>query len=201
MPSQNLWDNIVGTWDVMLGRSRGLARVDTSSDGVWFSFAGLLVAGLVDASVLSARHGPLFAAGSVDVSKPAFMAGSLFSAFFAYALSMAFLYLLCRQPDETGRYSNALILHNWASSIVSVALLPLSLFWVSTGTQDSTLGVVLMLAIIGFVGLAGVRMVRIGLDVTPGRALALFLLTMLLSLVVDYYLRHWLGVAVNAAQA
>ncbi|MEM8549114.1 MAG: hypothetical protein AAGF46_13225 [Pseudomonadota bacterium] len=88
-----------------------------------------------------------------------------------------------------------------ATSIVSVALLPLSLFWVASGTQDSTFGVVLMLAIIGFVGLAGVRMVRIGLDVTPLRALALFLLTMLLSLVVDYYVRHWLGVAVDVAPA
>lgn len=199
--NKGLWDNITGTWDVMLARPQGLSKVDASSDGVLFSFAGLVVAGLVDASVLSLRHGPLAAAGALDVAKPAFMAGSLFSAFFAYALSMVFLYLLCRPPDETARYPAVLTLHNWASCIISVALLPLSVFWVATGTQDSTLGIILMLAILTFVGFAGFRMVRVGLDVPPLRALALFGLTMMLSLVVDYYVRHWLGVAIKSTAA
>ena len=36
-----LRDNLAGAWQVMLGRSQGLNRLDISLDGFWRSFAAI----------------------------------------------------------------------------------------------------------------------------------------------------------------
>ncbi len=202
-PAQpGLTDNLWGAADIMLGRDSGLQRMDLSAHGFTWSFAGLLLVVFIDMSGLSAVHNAMSASGTFAMSKPAFVAGKLLSSGLAYLAAMLALYLLCREPSEQQRFTNAVIVHNWAAPIVSIAVLPL-LFAATTQSPAQTvepdpLWSILQIGIIVLLILVGVRLIRISLDITLAKACLFFAVTTAVSLVCADGLERLLGVQ-NAA--
>lgn len=192
-----LMENLIGAIDVMLGRESGLKRMDCSNAGFLVSFAGLLLAGLIDASALSLIHGPRFALQDAPEGKLYFILGSLLVSLIAYGASLLTLYLVCRPPAEQVRIPTVVILHNWASPTISLAFLPLLLI---TGYgnnpvagEPDTVANMLSVFWLGLLIFVGLRLMRIGLNVPFARAAALFALTTVVSLVCSQGLERLFG--------
>lgn len=194
-----LMDNLKGAVAVMLGQESGLRRMDLTAHGFAWSFSGLLLTALIDISGLSALHANAVASGDVtDISKPAFIAGKLFASSIAYLAAMLALYLLCRSPAEQARFPTAVIVHNWAAPIVSLAMLPLLFAAASSPSAASVEGgnPLWTLATIGITALLiliGIRLIRIALDIQLSRALLYFALTTAISLVAADSVERLIG--------
>lgn len=192
-----LMENLAGATDIMLGRDKGLARIDTSSDGVWWSFAGLGLTGFIDASALSARYGTHQVMSLDDPpSKIVFIIGSLIIGLIAYAVSMALLYAMCREPEEKQRFSYAVIVHNWAAPVVSLAVLPFLFLSVSSPQGEGAVGGIWTLFTVFLIGVfvtIGIRILRASLEVPFGKALLMFSVTTLASLVMIQWLEGVAG--------
>ncbi len=198
-----LMDNLWGAADIMLGRDSGLQRMDLSAHGFAWSFAGLLLVVFIDMSGLSAIHNTMIATGALTVSKPAFIAGKLLASGLAYLAAMLALYLLCREPQEQMRFTNAVIVHNWAAPIVSIAVLPLlfaaTLQPPAMTDEPDPLWSLLQLGTICLLILVGVRLIRVSLDVSLLKACLFFLTTTATSLVCADGLERLLGLQNVAA--
>ena len=197
--SPGLMENFSGTFDIMLSRSSGLKRIDLSKDGFYWSFAALLLTGLIDAVSLSILFNGFSAQQAVLISKSYFVFGNLVIATVGYAASLLALYLLCREPIEIQNFSTSVIVHNWASPIVSLAFLPLIILSVSIGSEFSgspngllTLVTLLWLGVLVFVG---IRIMRISLDISLARAGQFFAATALVSLVLTEGLEKMAGIS------
>ena len=157
-----------------------------AAGGVLASFWGLLMTGLLDMSALSMRYSGQAAVADVTVSKGSFIFTSLLTALAGYAVSMVLLYLLCRSPQQQARFPAAIIVNNWASVVVSAALLPLSflaaLTPVQAGGDAANLTTIIFIAVLAALCIAGTRILRIALDLAMGKAFAWFCLTSLASL-------------------
>lgn len=182
-----LLDNLTGAVQIMLGREDGLNRIDRSPDAFWWSFAALLLAAMIDIALLSALFKTLFEGATDPPSKGAHIAVKMLAALAAYTASMTVLYFLCSQPAERARYPLALAVHNWAAPVVSVFAAPfiaVATFAAAGGGEPSLLVTALPLLLLGCLIVAGYRLIRISLDIPPGRAAVYFILTALVSLVV-----------------
>ena len=196
--SSGLIENLAGVMDVMLGRASGLNRIDLSSEGFWWSFAGVAIAGLVDTAALSLLYDNLPNQNSVTESKIFYVLGHLVIALIAYALSLLALYLLCREPSEQNRFPTAVVVHNWAAPIVSAAFLPLFfisfIFNGSSGSGEAaSLQSLVSVFWIGVLIFVGVRLIRIALDIPLPKAIAYFVLTTAVSLVCSQGLETIVG--------
>ncbi|MEM8748759.1 MAG: hypothetical protein AAGF28_00545 [Pseudomonadota bacterium] len=188
-PSHKTLDsNLIGAAEMMLGRQSGLSKLDLSAAGVGLSFYGLLLTGLIDAASVSITFDAYNAAETDPTTgKPTYILGSLISAFAGYAASLFALYLLCRTPQEQARFPIALVAQNWASPVLSLVFLPI--FWITSvlavdQQSGASLAPFLVAGSIAILVLAGVRLLRISLDVTLAKAVALFLMTTAVSIVV-----------------
>lgn len=203
-PSNQLMENLSGALDVMFGNNGGLSRIDQSTDGFWWSFAGLGLAGLIDVSALAMRYGSFHAQVMADPpGKIWFIIASLAIALIAYGAGMILLYLLCREPAERANFFRTLIIHNWAAPIISVAVLP---FIVAGSLNAQALNSAnppliwqsVMLFITGLLCVAGVRLIRWGLDIPLSRALWFFAVTAFASLIVAEGLQIAAGLSVQS---
>ena len=186
--SPGLMDNLKGALDVMLGRESGMKRIDLSGDGFWWSFAGLGLTALIDASALSMSYGTRGIAELANApGKPYFVFGNLTIAMIGYAASMVALYLLCQTPSEQKRFSSAVILHNWASPIVSVAFFPLIFIFAgaSAGVDAAGSGMLMTMLFVFSIGVLvaiGTRLIKISLDLPFSKAILFFAVTTAVSL-------------------
>lgn len=191
--TENLW----GAVDVMLGRKDGLKRIDTSGDGIWWSFSGLLITGLVDASALSARYATHSVSQLAEPpTKLVFVSGSLLVGLTAYFLSMVLVYFMCRLPEEQARFPLTIAVHNWASPIVSVAVLPLLLLSSSGSSADGAnngLWSLVSIVTLGVFITIGIRLLRISLDVPFAKGIMFFAVSTLASLVAVSWLETLIG--------
>ncbi|MGI9354646.1 MAG: hypothetical protein ACR2PF_05750 [Rhizobiaceae bacterium] len=189
----------MGATEVMLGRESGLQRMDLSTQGFTWSFAGLLLVVLIDTSGLSAIYNTMAAANdTISVSKTGFIMGKLIASGLAYLAAMLALYLLCREPQEQARFPIAVITHNWAAPVVSIAVLPLlfvSTFNPATSTADGAGSVwtLLTMGLTALLILVGVRLVRISLDVSLSKACLFFAVTTGVSLVCSDGVERLMG--------
>ena len=196
-PTGGLMENLAGTIDIMLGRASGKSRIDLSANGIVLSFAGLVLAGLVDISALSILYN---GQAAPEVSKTYFIFGHLMVALIGYATSFVALYLLCRAPSEQRNFFSAIAIHNWASPIVSVAFLPLIIIATVLGTpndpaSENDLLTVISVFWIGILIFVGIRLLRISLDIYTGKAVVYFVITTAVSLVTTEGLEAILGLA------
>ena len=186
-PEQNYFaETLLGVVDVMFGRKSGLSRVDLTQQGFWWSFFGIALTGLIDASAYSmsfATH--QFADSSAPPAKIWFILGSLLIALIAYGASMLVLMLMCRTPQEQNRFSAAVIVNNWASPIVSLAVLPIVYFSVLFRPipANSEFWAVVSVLLMGGLIVLGTNLLRISMQLSLPRALLFFAVTSLVSLV------------------
>ncbi|MEL6948080.1 MAG: hypothetical protein AAFO73_10650 [Pseudomonadota bacterium] len=196
MAQHQISENLIGAVDVMLGRDRGMQRMDLTPDGFWKSFWGLLLALLLDAFAFGLFY-PLFAE-RMDEAAPSrfvFIFGSLIASFIGYAAAMLALFLLCRSPDEARGFPTSLAVHNWSRPVLSAVVLPLYILIIAIGEpgQPTALDTMLGLAIMAALVVAGVRILRISLLLTPGKAIGYFALTTLVFLAISSGLESLFG--------
>ncbi len=196
--NSSLIENLAGVIDVMLGRSSGISRIDLSTEGIGWSFAGLAIAGLVDTSTLSILHNGQTIQASQQISKFYFVFGHLVIALIGYAASLIALYLLCRTPQEQHNFPAAIAVHNWAAPIVSIAFLPLIFLAFSfrsvdgSGTDNSLLNLISIFWI-GVLIFVGLRLIRISLGLTMSKAVLFFAVTAAVSVITTEGLDSLLG--------
>lgn len=199
-----LMDNLRGATDIMLGRESGLRRMDLSAHGFTWSFAGLLLMLFIDMSGLSAIHDATAVANDAfTISKPGFIGGKLLASGFAYLAAMLSLYLLCREPNEQARFPTAVIAHNWAAPVVSVAVLPLLFVAALNPANEAADGAgsawtLLTLCLTALLILVGVRLIRISLDVSLSKACLFFAITTGVSLVCSDGMERLMGLQLPA---
>ncbi len=184
----NLTENLAGVIDVMLGRASGMSRIDLSSRGIGWSFAGLAIAGLIDIAAISILYNAQTISASREIGKLYFVFGHLVIALIGYAASLIALYLLCRTPQEQQRFPAAIAVHNWAAPIISVAFLPLIILAVSFGGAansgaDNSLLNLISVFWIGVLIFVGLRLMRISLDLTMSKAVFFFVVTAAVSVI------------------
>ncbi|MEM9677094.1 MAG: hypothetical protein AAF890_03470 [Pseudomonadota bacterium] len=196
MAQSQLTENLLGALDVMLSRSTGMKRIDLTPEGFWNSFYGLLITALVDMIALSLSHPTVVSRmGDAAPEKFYFVFGNLTAALVGYASAMLALFLLCRSESEARGFPTSLAVHNWASPVISMAILPIIFITELTRTQGQTgvLETFLMISIIAALIVAGIRILRISLLLTPGRASAYFAITTLVSLSISQGLEGIMG--------
>ena len=185
-------DWLLGALEIMLGRERGLSRLDPSETGFVTSFWGIALAGLVDAFVLFVRHGRFAADHAASAwSAPAYVLTHLGVAALAYGASLLALYLLARSPEHAARFPLAVTASNWAAPVVSLAIVPLA--FLGTVGQQGTGGVFLALMVLAALAIAGTRLIRIPFRLDLGRAVLWFVTTALVSQVVLEGMEAFLG--------
>ena len=182
----NLVETLLGVVDVMFGKKSGLSRVDLTQQGFWRSFFGIALTGLIDASAYSmsfATHP--FADPSAPPARFWFILGSLLIALIGYGASMMVLMLMCRTPQEQNRFSAAVIVNNWASPIVSLAVLPIVYFSVQSRPipADSEFWAVVSVLLMGGLIVLGTNLLRISMQLSLPRALLFFAVTSVVSLI------------------
>jgi hypothetical protein len=114
-----LRDNLAGAWQVMLGRSQGLNRLDTSLDGFWRSFAAIVF--LIPFTSMSLLSQDLYNRNS---GIPARLTGGSFGIYgialvvdwVAFPLIFA---VLARVFGFGARYVPFIVSRNWASVILT----------------------------------------------------------------------------------
>jgi len=199
-----LLENLAGVVDIMLGRSRGLARIDLSPSGILWSFWGLALSGLMDLSVLSLRYNQMSVPTPPDIGKIHYMFGYTIVALIAYAASLVALYLLCRAPAEQSRIPVVIAVHNWAAPLVSMAFVPLYLISlafdgpITTAAGRNQTATVLDFISILWLGVLVViawRLFRISMDAQKGRTIALFVLTAAVSFITAQGLHPLFGLS------
>ena len=200
--ASQLTENLSGAIDVMFARDSGLSRIDSSSDGFYWSFCALLIAGLLDATALSL----LFDGSTNDdvrkVGKSYFVFGHLIVALIGYGASLLALYLLCRAPDEQRNFIRTVVVHNWASPIISLAFLPLILISKLAGSPspDDPNSIMTFVSVfwLGLLIFVGLRIMRISLAISPAKAGLFFATTTLVSLIVTEGLESFLGLTLSS---
>ncbi len=181
-----LAETLLGVVDVMLGKQSGLSRMDLSQRGFWWSFSGIALAGLIDASAYSMSYAShRFADLAAPPAKLWFIFGSLIIALIAYIASLVALYFLCRTPQEAKNFPTAIIVNNWASPIVSLAILPIVYLSIASRPAPADSEVWVIVSVLLMVGLIflGTNLLRISIQLSLGRALLFFGVTSLVSLV------------------
>jgi len=195
----DLIQTLTGVTDVMMNRPEGLEKIDRSQDGFFWSFGGVLLAGLIDMVALSLLYSGMALSQTTAFGKGFYVFGHIAIALIGYLASLLALYLLCRTPDEQRNFPTSVIVHNWAAPIVSVAFLPLiliALFFGNGSLQgpDNFLSLVSVFWI-GILIFLGLRIMRISLDITMGRAAIFFIVTTLVSLVLTEGLEGLVGLS------
>ncbi len=197
--SPTLDENFAGTIDIMLGRSTGLKRIDLSKGGFFWSFSALLITGFVDMASLSLLFNGFSEQQQLAVSKFYFVFGKLLVAMMGYLASLTLLFLLCRTPSEKRNFPTCVIVHNWASTVVSVAFLPLIFLSVIVGpeTPENSNGMLTLISLLwlGLLVLAGLRIIRISLDIPWSKTGWYFASTALVSLVLAEGLEKMMGLS------
>jgi hypothetical protein len=113
-------ENLAGAWAVMTGRPAGLARLDTSIEGFWRSFAVIvLIAPFIVLALMSERR--LVAATATEGTEPAggsyvLDAISVLVDWVAFPLLFA---LLARPLALSSRYVPFIVARNWSSVVIS----------------------------------------------------------------------------------
>ncbi|MDD9909089.1 MAG: hypothetical protein OXR62_05280 [Ahrensia sp.] len=200
-PARNapqLTENLLGAVDIMLGRERGLERIDISERGFLWSFSALILVLLIDMPALSLMYDHISQTAVSISSKPVYMFGKLLAAAVAYVAAMVALYLLCRSPKEQFRFPGCVIVHNWAAPTVSIAVLPIAMLNIAAAPDhlpgsDGSGWVFVFLALMAIFVLIGVRIIRITLDSSLSRACLYFAVSTMVSLVVSYGLEGLMG--------
>ncbi|MFD0917020.1 hypothetical protein ACFQ14_11425 [Pseudahrensia aquimaris] len=191
--------NLSAATDVILGRERGLERLDTSADGFYRSFKGLALVALIDGAIMVFTHGARFDIEVTKIENPlVFAATMLFIALMAYIASMLALFLLCRTEDLQRRFSTAVIVHNWASPVVSLifavpffVLLKLEAF--SHPEPSGSLATIILFGAIACLVVIGVRLLRISLSISNGQAFTFFAISAGVSLLIDLWFNRLFG--------
>lgn len=115
-----LRDSLFGAWLVMLGRPEGLAKLDTSIEGFWRSFAAvILLAPFALLSLIGPQPAGSDAADTVAPLTGGVLAVSgvaLLVDWFTFPLIFA---LLARTFGLGSRYVPYIVARNWASPIIS----------------------------------------------------------------------------------
>jgi len=191
---RSLSDTFGGTIEIIMGRASGLARIDLSVDGFWISFYGLLLAGLVDASAYSITHASgVTVEPASSMSRLGFIGISLLIDLLSYVVSMTALFLMAQRLGlERGFLATATI-HNWAAAIVSVAFLPLYLMLLTARENaypegPGTFWIMFYILLVSLLVVVGIRLIRIGLQTSFGKALGLFAVSATVSLTMESWL-------------
>lgn len=177
--------------------------MDLSNAGFWLSFVALAAAGLIDTSALSLMYDNGVSDQAIGQwGKGTYLAGRVGIALIAYLASLLALYLLCREPEEQARFTNAVIVHNWAAPLVSLSNLPLilaSIYWGWNGQQPGQDGASLWPLIyvfwLGILILIGIRLLRISLNIPQQKAIIFFIVTTIVSLVCSQGLESLVGLS------
>ena len=196
-PQSRLFDTFSGVIDIMLGRTSGLSRIDLTTTGFWTSFAALALAGLFDASALSLLYDRSDPQNAAANGKLFYIVGHLAITLIAYGASLITLYLLCRAPGEQVRVAIAVTVHNWAAPVVSIAFFPLliaaNIFGEAPVKEPNSLLNMISIFWIGILIFAGLRLMRISLNIPVGRAALYFAVTTGVSIVCTEGLEQLIG--------
>jgi len=187
--------NLSGAFDLLLNREQGLEKLDLSADGFWESFKGLALAGVIDLIALMIIFNTR-SSGAENAGQSAFTFAltALAIALTSYLVAMLALFFLCQYSYCADRYSTAFIANNWASPIVSLGYLPVVML-ISTLSTDASAqngnptGMLILLPVFAILVIVGIRLLRISLNVTLGKAIMLFCGSTFVSLLIDDALR------------
>ncbi len=115
--------NLAGAWLLMLGKPDGLARIDTSIDGFWWSFAAIVLvapfAYVAFLSQLSLEADQTAAAVAVTAGRLALNTIALLLDWIAFPLLFAFA---ARPFGFASRYVPFIVARNWASVIIGALM-------------------------------------------------------------------------------
>ena len=176
-------DNLAGGWQVMLGRSDGLDRLDTSLEGFWRSFAAvILLAPFALLSLLSQRplQSETGTAAPLTGGMLAFDGIALLVDWFAFPL----IFALLAPPFGLGsRYVPFIVARNWASVIIGAMVAVVHALDLLGVLPSALMPYVLLVAIVVALRFSYV-IARTALAVSMALALPIVVLDLLISLVV-----------------
>jgi len=177
-------ENLIGAWQVMLGRPEGLSRIDTSLEGFWRSFAAVVL--LLPFTILALlSQGPL--AASAGVAPEPMTAGSLALQGIALLVDwFAFpvVFALVARPFGLGsRYVPFIVTRNWASVIIGAVVGAVHALHL-VGVLPTALLPYLLIAAIAVALRFTYVVVRLTLAVAMGLALPIVILDFLISLTI-----------------
>ena len=177
-------DNLAGAWQVLLGRPEGLARLDTSIDGFWRSFAAVILLAPFALLSLIGPHAPApegsEAVGPITAARLVIYGVALMADWIAFPLIFA---LIAPFFGLGSRYVPYIVARNWASVIIGamVALIHvpriLSVLPVETTPYLLLIGLAVALRF-------SYMLVRTTLAFSMAMALPIVILDFLVSLVV-----------------
>ena len=192
----NVFDNLAGALEIMLGRDHGLQRLDLTADGFWRSFAGLGLMAIIDVAAFMATHPQRLTSGEIKtVSALQYSLLSVAIVLIAYGASLVALYVMCRSDHTRTRFPVAVIAHNWATPVIALAFMPLvvmtALFVPADG--GSTLGGMMLIGLLAIMVIVSIRLIRIPLGISQLHAGLMFLGVAGTSLVLELWLSKTLG--------
>lgn len=176
--------NLIGAWNVMLGRAEGLNRIDTSIEGFWRSFAAVfLIAPFAFVVLLSQRKLSVAAGEALDPLTAGGIAGEslvLLADWFAFPLIFAALAGLFGLGS---RYVPFIVTRNWASFIIAAGVAVVHALHVIGILPTSGAPFVMLAALIIALRFSYV-IARVALAVSMGLALPIVALDLIVSLTI-----------------
>jgi len=189
--------NLEAARDILFNRAEGVDRLDTSADGFWISFKGLILAGIIDIVSLVVTYSTRADLGEEKGSLLGSTLTALAIALISYLVSMVALYFLCRLTQTDDRFPIAFIAHNWAAPLISLGFLPFGFLLIYLrpevgGGDPNQMSLLVLVFVFSLLVLFGIRILRHSLNVSFLTALALFSGSAFVSILIDSALRSFL---------
>jgi hypothetical protein len=176
--------NLAGAWDVLLGRRRGLAKLDLSIEGFWRSFAALvLVIPFIFLALLSQQR---LAHDSETPEADALADGVGLEAIAQLVDWIAFPIVfagLARPLGLAARYVPFIVARNWSAVIISAIIAVVHAAHV-VGILPSSLAPMFLLVTIAIALRFAYVIARTTLDVSVATAIGIVALDFLISLLI-----------------
>jgi len=177
-------ENLIGAWNVVLGRADGLNRVDTSLEGFWRSFAAvILIAPFAFIVLLSQRKLSAAAEEAVDPLSGGGLAHEslvLLVDWFMFPLLFA---LLAGPFGLGGRYVPFIVTRNWSSVIIAAGVATVHGLHV-IGILPTSVAPFVMLAVLAVALRFSYVIARVALSVSMGLALPIVALDFIVSITI-----------------
>jgi len=177
-------ENLVGAWNVMLGRAEGLNRIDVSLEGFWRSFAAVaLIAPFALIILISQRKLSVAAGDALDPLTGGVIAGEglvLLVDWFTFPLIFA---LLAGLFGLGSRYVPFIVTRNWASLIIAAGVAVVHALHV-IGLLPSSVAPFVMLIALAVALRFSYVIARVALAVSAGLALPIVALDFIVSLMI-----------------
>lgn len=188
--------NLHGAWLALLGRPQGLALLDISERGFWLSFWAIVIA--LPALFLEWLSYGRELGALLPLSVESIMLKSAFVDFFAWLSPLAVFAALAKPLKISHRFAHYVIATNWASVIISYAIVLLLLAdYLGPDFEGARIVVSLTFVVGSLVLLFLLTHLTVGADYHASALV--FVATIIVSLIVVYGGQSLLGIAYPAS--